>query len=267
MSEFDFEAAFGENYLHFYVPMLNDERNRAEVDEIVETLDLNAGDRVLDAPCGHGRISNLLASRGMVVTGVDQSALFLSKAEADAAAQGGPVPKYLRGDLRELPLDEGGELVNGGVCESTLAGAFDAVLCWFTSFGYFDDDGNRKVLSEFYRALRPGGMLLIETMHRDAFVRGFTPEPFAHVTPAGEDGKDLEIDVTTFDSEIGSLRTRRTVVRDGVVSSHVFTIRLPALTEFRQWLGEAGFSSVEFQSRHGEALTLETRRLVVLARA
>jgi SAM-dependent methyltransferase len=255
MSEFDFDAAFGENYLHFYVPLLNDEHNRAEVDEIIETLGLKPGDRVLDAPCGHGRISNLLASHGMIVTGVDQSALFLEKAASDAVAQGGSVPQYLRGDLRDLPLGEG------------AAGSHDAVVCWFTSFGYFDDEGNRKVLSEFRRALRPGGTLLIETMHRDAFIRFFTPDPFAHVTRAGEDGKDLEIDVTTFDSELGSLRTRRTVVRDGVVSSHVFTIRLPALTELRQWLREAGFSSVAFQSRHGETLTLETRRLVVLARA
>ena len=89
MSEFDFDAAFGENYLHFYVPLLNDEHNRAEVDEIIETLGLKPGDRVLDAPCGHGRISNLLASHGMIVTGVDQSALFLEKAASDAVAQGG----------------------------------------------------------------------------------------------------------------------------------------------------------------------------------
>lgn len=69
----------------------------------------------------------------------------------------------ISGDLRELPVD----------------GPFDAALRWFTSFGYFDDDDNRKVLSEYRRVLRPGGRLLIETQHRDEFVRRFTPTPSA----------------------------------------------------------------------------------------
>lgn len=41
------------------------------------------------------------------------------------------------------------------------SGPFDAVVCWFTSFGYFDDDDNRKVLDEFAQVLRPGGRLLM----------------------------------------------------------------------------------------------------------
>ena len=254
MSRFDFEDVFGENYLHFYLPALDPTRSRNEADEIVATLSLEAGSRVLDAPCGHGRISNLLAGDGFDVTGIDQSQLFLDLAAADAT-EAGVHPLYLRGDLRELPLDE------------SQAGSFDAVVCWFTSFGYFDDDGNREVLRQFRRALRPGGMLLLETIHRDSFIRHFSPAPFANVTRAGDEQQDLEIDQTTFDSEIGSLRTERTIVRDGQVSTHVFTIRLPALTELREWLAEAGYSRVTFQSRKGEPLTLDTRRLVVLAEA
>lgn len=255
MSEFDFDAAFGENYLHFYLPMLHAERSAAEAEEIVETLGLKPGDRVLDAPCGHGRISNLLQQKGLLVTGIDRSALFLEKAAADASLLGGQTPRYLEGDLRQLPI------------ASEEAASFDAVVCWFTSFGYFDDDGNRQVLREFRRALKDGGNLLIETIHRDAFVRYFTPAPFANVTRAGTDESDLEIDTSVFDSESGSIRTKRTIVRDGEVATFGFTIRLPALTELRAWLESAGFSAVQFQSRNGQPLGLETRRLVVLATA
>jgi SAM-dependent methyltransferase len=70
------------------------------------------------------------------------------------AAAAGVSVEYKLGDLRELPFD----------------GPFDAVLCWFTSFGYFDDE-NYRVLRELRRVLRPGGRLLIETMHRDVFIR------------------------------------------------------------------------------------------------
>ena len=189
MAPFDFDAVFGEDYLHFYLPLLDEDHNRAEAEEVVETLGLRPGDRVLDAPCGHGRISNLLAARGIVVVGVDASGLSLQKAKTDAANAGVTVD-YRAGDLRDLPL---------GPNES-----FDAVLNWFTSFGYFDDDGNQRVLREFHRALRPGGQLLLETIHRDAFVRGFTPAPFAHITTAGPDGRDLQADRSTFEAETGS---------------------------------------------------------------
>ena len=39
---------------------------------------------------------------------------------------------------------------------------FERVISWFTSFGYFDDPDNQKVLSEAHRVLRPGGRLLIK---------------------------------------------------------------------------------------------------------
>ena len=39
---------------------------------------------------------------------------------------------------------------------------FDRVVSWFTSFGYFDDQDNRRVLQEAHRVLRPDGRLLIE---------------------------------------------------------------------------------------------------------
>jgi hypothetical protein len=36
------------------------------------------------------------------------------------------------------------------------------VVSWFTSFGYFDDTDNRRVLHEAHRVLRPAGSLLTE---------------------------------------------------------------------------------------------------------
>jgi ubiquinone/menaquinone biosynthesis C-methylase UbiE len=247
MPRFDFEATFGEDYLHFYLPYLTEERNVVETNEIIDTLNLRPGERVLDVPCGHGRISNLLAARGLEVTGVDASALFLDKARHDASTAGVSV-QYESGDMRQLPVE----------------GPFDSVVCWYTSFGYFDDEDNRRVLSEFRRVLRPGGRLLIETMHRDGFVRSFTPSPFASIEQVGE---DMTLDRTTFDPEFGGIHTERMVVRDGLVRTHVFSVRLPTVPEFRQWLSEAGFSSSRFRGRNGEVLGLNSRRLVVLAYA
>ena len=53
-----------------------------------QALDLDGGERLLDVPCGHGRVANRLAERGYRTTGVDRSTSFLDRARADAADRG-----------------------------------------------------------------------------------------------------------------------------------------------------------------------------------
>ncbi|HZU73798.1 MAG TPA: methyltransferase domain-containing protein [Acidimicrobiales bacterium] len=247
MVRFDADAVFGDDYLHFYGPGLTEERNRAEVEEICSLLGLSSGARILDAPCGHGRLANLLAGRGMVVTGVDASEAFLELARRSAPGPSGPT--YLQGDLRRLPTDD----------------RFDAVVCWFTSFGYFDDDENRVVLSEFRRVLEPGGVLLIETMHHDGFLRSVLAGPVPSVFKITV-GDDLMVDETDFDPLTGRSETERTVVRDGQVRRSHFSVRLPTPPELVGWLNDAGFDRVSFSDRGGRPLTVQSRRLVVTAR-
>jgi cyclopropane fatty-acyl-phospholipid synthase-like methyltransferase len=64
---FDFEETFGDDYLYFSASRLTDEQSDRDTDDIVRILDLHPGDAVLDAPCGHGRISERLAARGLQV--------------------------------------------------------------------------------------------------------------------------------------------------------------------------------------------------------
>jgi SAM-dependent methyltransferase len=238
---FDFEETFGDDYLYFYRQMLTDEVSDSDTDDIVALLGLVPGDSVLDAPCGHGRISNRLADRGCDVVGVDASELFLG-----VAREAGPEVDYRLGDLRDLPAD----------------GPFDAALSWFTSFGYFDDDGNRRVLSEYRRVLRPGGRLLIEMHNHDHFVRHFAPAPYSHSVHVGD---DLMMDSSTFDCLEGRIETDRLVVRDGRVRRCHHSVRLPAITELREWILGAGFSGVEFRARDGQEPAIDRPRLVVLA--
>jgi 2-polyprenyl-3-methyl-5-hydroxy-6-metoxy-1,4-benzoquinol methylase len=242
---FDAAETFNDDYLWFYEPMLTEERNRAEATEIIDALDLSAGAAILDAPCGHGRIANLLASDGFQVTGVDVTQSFLDRAKSDARRLGVEV-EYVQGDLRNLEVP----------------GPFDAVVCWFTSFGYFDDTDNRRVLEQFAGVLKPKGMLLIETMHHDGFVRGFTAAPAATMT---ERGDDVMSDVTTFDAIQGRMETERTVRRDGEVRRSSHSVRLPTVPEFDEWLAAAGFSTRSYHGRRGRALRFDSWRIVVTA--
>ncbi len=50
--DFDFEATFGEDYLYFYAESIDDGHSDDDAAEIIGRLELPAGARVLDAPCG-----------------------------------------------------------------------------------------------------------------------------------------------------------------------------------------------------------------------
>lgn len=243
MSQFDFEATFGDDYLYFYADVLSDEHNDADTEVIVNALGLTGRETVLDAPCGHGRISNRLARRGLEVTGVDATELFLERAREDNSGV-----DYLQGDLRALPVD----------------GPYDVALSWFTSFGYFDDDANQQVLSEYRRVLRPGGRLLIELHNHDEIVRRFTSAPFSMVTRRGD---DVMIDTSEFDTVTGRMETDRVIVREGQLRESHHSVRMPTIPELRAWISDAGFASVRFTARDGREPSIHRPRLIVIATA
>ena len=233
---------FDEDYLWFMEELL-EARSDAEVETILRLLDLSPGAEVLDAPCGHGRIANRVAGRGWQVAGLDSSRLFLDIARS-RAPEG---VEYLQGDLRDMPFE----------------GRFDAAINWFSSFGYFDDEGNRRVLEGFRRALKPGGVLLLEQASREMLV--------ANIPPSGqavwmtERGDDLQIDKVTFDPVAGRSNTERIIVRDGKVRRTGFSLAQPTAAELAVMLREAGFEDVRALDESGGEFTTRSRRLLLVA--
>jgi SAM-dependent methyltransferase len=244
---FDMEGTFGDDYLYFYEESIDGEHSDADAAEILGLLDLPAGSRILDAPCGHGRIAKRLAAAGMAVTGVDLTSAYLALARADPDLPANAV-SYIEGDVRDLPVD----------------GPFDGVVCWLNSFGYYDDADCHRVLSEFHRVLRPGGTVAIDTMHHDGGVRHFTPAPDAVVVQLGD---DTMVEVSTFDSVRGRMVVERTVHRDGAVRHASYFIRLPTPPEWVVWLQAAGFRDVTFRAGRGGPLDIDSWEMVVAATA
>ena len=249
MAGFDLEGVFaGDDYLYFSYPdkEAGDARSDVEAGQVAGLLELRAGMRVLDAPCGHGRIAQRLAERGCQVVGIDQAAHFVDLAKRNAAARGLDV-EYRVGDLRAL--DAGPE--------------FDAVISWFTSFGYFDDPTDRDILRRYHAALKPGGRLLLDHLNRDRLLRFFNPGS----DHAQEVGEDLMLDRSTFDPVSGRVATTRFISRGGRMRRTRFSLRVFAFTEIRDWLGDAGFHDVQACDRDGARFEVDSARMVVLASA
>lgn len=242
---FDFEGVFGGDYLRLYEPDLTPERNAREADAIARLLALEPASTVLDLGCGHGRIANELAKRGARVTGLDANLAFLDRARADAAAAGVDADvEYVQGDMRAPPWRH----------------RFDAALLWYTTFGYFNEADNERVLRQAARALRPGGRLLVEQINRVALLRQGLPA--SYVT---EHGHDLMIDQVTYDGLTERTHTERITVLDGRVRRCAFSVRLYSPAEMSRLLRSAGFEHVEVYGRDGEPFDVYARRLITVA--
>lgn len=242
-TRFDVEAVFeAGDYHYFYDAVLTPERTAREVDLIWRLLDLAAGVTVLDLACGHGRIANPLAARGCTTVGLDVTPAFLDEARRDATQQGLAV-EYVAGDMRSLPWSN----------------RFDRILSWFTAYGYFDDETNRAVLGQAYRALKPDGKLLIEINNRDYIL-----QHYQHATVLERDGNFM-IDRMRYDVASGRNYTERIIMRDGQVRRMRFFVRLLSYPELSAWLHQAGFRGVAGYDQDGLELATGSRRMIVVA--
>src|SRR5262245_11735681 len=75
------ETFFDADYLRVWEGAEAPDKTESEVVGLCAVLNLTAGSKVLDAPCGYGRISRALAQRGAQVLGVDLAVDLLAEAE------------------------------------------------------------------------------------------------------------------------------------------------------------------------------------------
>jgi SAM-dependent methyltransferase len=218
-----------------------------QADQILRLLDLRAPARVLDVCSGYGRHSIELARRGFDVTGIDISEMQVAEARRLASAAG-VSPAFLVGDARSLPV---------------AAGAFDAAVNMFLSFGYFATDAeSQAMLNGIARALRPGGRLLIDFWNREHEMRAFEP-----VVLDRRDDDILEIEDWSFDHLQGRFTWVNTVIYpDGRRESWTQSIRAFTVAEVARMLDAAGLSlTAVYGSLDGEPYTMDSEAAVFVA--
>lgn len=240
-----YEGFFGERYLA--VAPADAERTSSEVDFLVEQLALAPGTAVLDLACGHGRHSVELARRGIRVTGFDLSEPSLERARAGAAEAGVEV-EWVRGDMRDLSWEA----------------RFDAVVNLFTAFGYFEQEAeDRRVLEGVFRALKPGGAFLIDTINPAALFARYQDRRWEEL----DDGT-LLLQEHDLDLRAGRNRARWLFLQpDGERHELRHTLRLYARHELGAMLDAAGLEvDGDWGGFDGAELTRATWRMIVRAR-
>ncbi len=138
-----FKNWFDTQYYH----ILYKERDYKEaadfIDALIRYLSPNPGSKFLDLACGKGRHSIYLNLKGFNVTGIDLSKNSIEFAKQSASS----TLEFLVHDMRrELPER-----------------SFDYIVNLFTSFGYFDDpEDDKLVLKMAKKALNPGGTFVLD---------------------------------------------------------------------------------------------------------
>ena len=120
-------------------------------ERLCETVDLRAGERVLDVATGSGNTALAAARRFTVSTGVDFVPALLDRARIRAEAEGLPVD-FRTGDAEALPMHDD---------------SFDVVL---STFGVMFAPDHRLAASEMLRVLHPGGRIGMSNWLPEGFV-------------------------------------------------------------------------------------------------
>ena len=127
------------------------------------------GKTVLDLGCGGGFMSEALAQRGAIVTGIDPAENAIAIAQSHAVSQNLSI-EYLVGTGEILPLADGS--MDYVVCVDVLEHVADL----------------SKVIKEVRRVLKPGGLFLFDTINRTwlaSLVVVFFGERIFRILPVG----------------------------------------------------------------------------------
>jgi SAM-dependent methyltransferase len=240
------QTQFDAQYLHEYEPIFDLVEDRRQVARLIDLLELPSGSRILDCPCGQGRHAHLLAEAGFDVDGLDYSEPLLAVARKRGT---GRLLRYTQGDMRKLP--------------ARWSGKFDAVLNLFTSFGFFDDpkdDG--RVLAEFARVLKPGGVLIWEGGSRDGVMARFLDRDWWSTADGTVFGQERQ-----FDPLSGFLDIRSTWRGPNGDGERSHRIRLYSASELAARMRDVGLIvELSFNGWRDRPLTRRSSEMLLVAR-
>ncbi|HTM46006.1 MAG TPA: class I SAM-dependent methyltransferase [Polyangiaceae bacterium] len=215
----------------------------AEAHLIQTWLNLTPGAKILDAPSGDGRIARELARRGFNVTGIDFNPKVIEAGKALAKAQDLSI-HFSTGDIRDLPFDK----------------EFDAAVSWWSSFGYFNDDDNARYLAGLWRALKPGGRLVLDLLVAESLYTFHQQRGWHEHTT--KEGTVRVLEQRELDLEAGRIVSEWTFLFKDREETQRVSIRVPTYHELCNDLKQAGFTAFTgYERPSGKPFKLGSPRL------
>lgn len=125
----------------------NEERGVYIAQNIINNLQISEGDKVLDQCCGRGELAMYLAREGMVVTGVDQSEIYILHA-------------------REINKNNDNKFCVADALLWQNKERFAGAVNWHTSIGYGGEEGAMDMLEQLREQVVDGGRYIIDIRNK-----------------------------------------------------------------------------------------------------
>jgi SAM-dependent methyltransferase len=179
--------------------------------------------RLLDIPCGNGRHSIELASRGFNMVGIDSSREFINIAQANSSELAKSV-EFLTGDMRYLPWSE----------------SFDGAFCMGNSFGYFSHEDTLAFLESVSKSLKVGGLFILDTsLVAESLMFNLLEHDWEQV-------EDIYLLLEHhYDAETSCLQTEYLFMQDGHFETRTSWHQIYTVAEVKRLLERAGLFTRE----------------------
>ena len=223
------------------------EKTEEEVAFLLETLSAAQGTKLLDVPCGNGRLSLPLSLMGYKITAIDFSQSFIDQANESAKKHKTKID-YIQGDMRKLELKE----------------EFDGAFCMGNSFGYFDRSGTIDFLHVIGQSLKSKARLVIDSaMIAECFLLNAGEKEWVQV------GDMLMLIDNHYDCSSSTVSTTYTFIQNGKQETRKAVHWIYTCGELCDMLKTAGFSVVDLLAstdlETAEPFALGADKLVLVA--
>lgn len=230
-------------WLELQRTMNTDELSLKQAKFLIDVLKLKSKQKVLDIPCGNGRISNILSRRGIDTTGVDFNEQLLNEAKKEAKKRSLRL-KFFKMNMYDIKWED----------------EFDAAFCFWGSFGYFNDELNIMFLEKIYTSLRKGGKFLIDTVTADTLLPRFQKRGWVKV-------RDIYIlEDRNYDVLNSRIDVEWTFIKKGIIETRKSSIKMYTYAELVVLLKSIGFRKFScFGSIDKTEFSIKSNRLYLIA--
>lgn len=142
---------YTDSWFEIFLQSIDPLQTEKETAFLARQLPPPAQTTVLEVCCGEGRHAHALAEVGYYVTGIDKNRKAIANARRKGIREN---VSFYEHDMRRL---------------YALPQTYDAVLCLWQSFGFFDETTNLAILKQMAQKLNVSGVLILDIYHRGFF--------------------------------------------------------------------------------------------------
>jgi len=231
------KKTFDKNYLEAFKFL--DRNANKEVNQIVKLLKIRKSDLILDSCCGWGRHTLVFYKKGYKIQGVDISKDFIIHAKKNCNKI-----IFSKKDIRNINSGE----------------KYNIILNLETSFGYYSDKTNKRIIKNFYNSLKEDGKIIIELINLEYIYSNFKKKLILLNQPTIK-----IIDHNAIQNQKKYIKTLRIITLKKLTYKKIIKLRLYSKKELLKIFRSAGFKDIRFFGNFfGEKYSKRSIRLIVV---